>query len=228
MTYPATVVNDLENVEGTNPLLGVTRTILADIFISGACPFGSNLFFRFILLASDCRCLFLFCGVHTRSAAERHRCGHWLLSNGLLLFVDYGNLSWAILKSFVRRGIFVGEYSDACVYLWHHFHGSWRLRGRPARSIRANRTRLTRTGKVNINSLRVCTFRGTVRVSEAVANSWKFIFFSICAMWNEIWLLRCMYYALGTGQLWFRLVRVLILYFNFYEWYRRRTPRKVV
>lgn len=77
MTYPATVLNDLENIEGTDAEIRCHwHGFLVDIFISWILNLRitlQSLPFSFFFLVFTYGCP---CEVHTRSVAKRYRCGH--------------------------------------------------------------------------------------------------------------------------------------------------------
>lgn len=153
------VLNDLENIEGTDAEIRCHwHEFLVDIFIS------CILNLRLILLSLPFSFFFLVftygcpCEVHTRSVAKRYRCGHWLWSKDLLIFIDYKKYR---VRDF---GIFLFFFfsmevefcSRAQALLMPTYNITFTIpggyMGERACSIRVNWTRLIQTDKVNVNS----------------------------------------------------------------------------
>lgn len=160
MTYPAMVLNDPENIEGTKSRLGVIETGFSStssfprsynrVSIQNLFIFWPSLAVRvYVYVASVWRSTPIALPNATGVVIDFD-------PHGLLLFIREREKGLGNLKDF--ETLFRVEFHEhhIRICLWHHFHGSCRLCGRAAaRSIRADRTRLTRPGKVNVNLPRV-------------------------------------------------------------------------
>lgn len=185
MTYPATVLNDLENIEGTDAEIRCHwHGFLVDIFIScilnlrltlQSLPFS----FFFLVFTYGCPC-----EVHTRSVAKRYRCGHWLWSKDLLLFIDCKK--YACTTSEFLFFFFFSmevEFSPRVrASLMPTYNITFTIPGgyvgERACSIRVNWTRLTRRTRLTLIRS-AFMFRSTVRYLKIIASSFKSIFLSM-------------------------------------------------
>lgn len=148
MTYPATVLNDLENVEGTGELARCQwNGFLADIVISpGGCiylsaPVGSRIPSRLLSRARVCVCARSY-GVHTHSAAERYRCSARFRSSRLLSVVPADVPGCSPRRQNFSSGVTASETAVPVTSLSRLLTARW-----ASGSIRADRARLTADGQ---------------------------------------------------------------------------------